>query len=194
MCLEIGVLPFHWASGYKLPQKRPWSPFILAACRKVRNYSDGSRTAVSDIEQGLVEVTGWNLPNTTFLVPSGATGQFPLTLVVTIENEDRPLFTQAAFIVNIGQDRADTVQAFQEASRLMSFMSAGQEGSAKQARSGPGESAGKARAGRVESKFQRSASDRAHAGPTSQCGQLNTTAIQAEPTDPGTAASLRALR
>jgi len=40
----------------------------------------------------------------------------------------------------------DTVKAFQEASRLRtSFMSAGQEGSSKGARSGLGESAGKAR-------------------------------------------------
>ena len=40
----------------------------------------------------------------------------------------------------------DTVQAFQEAGRLRtSFMSAGQKGSAKQARSGPGASAETAR-------------------------------------------------
>lgn len=72
---------------------------------KGAQLSDGSRTASAAVEQGLVEVSGWDLPNTTFSMPAGVTGQFNLTLVVTVETGDRPLFTQAAFVVNIGEDR-----------------------------------------------------------------------------------------
>jgi hypothetical protein len=73
---------------------------------KGASLSDGSRMAVAAIEQDLIDVTGWDLPNLTFLMRPEVTGQFTLTAVVTVENGARPLFTQASFVVNIGDDRA----------------------------------------------------------------------------------------
>jgi hypothetical protein len=70
------------------------------------SLSDGSRVAVATTERDLIDVTGWNLPNTTFSMPANVTGQFTLAAVVTVENGARPLFTQAAFVVNISEDRA----------------------------------------------------------------------------------------
>jgi hypothetical protein len=65
--------------------------------------SDGSRTALATAEQGLVDVTGWNLSRTAVRMPSD--GQFTLALVATVENGARPLVAEAAFIVAVGQDR-----------------------------------------------------------------------------------------
>lgn len=73
---------------------------------KGASLSDGARKAVAATEQDLIEVTGWDLPNTTFLMPPDVAGRFTLTAVVTIESAARPLFTQAAFVVNISEDRA----------------------------------------------------------------------------------------
>jgi hypothetical protein len=72
---------------------------------KGAQLSDGSRTGVTANEQDLIEITGWDLSKTTFSMPSDVTGQFTLSAVVTIENGARPLFTQADFVVDIGQDR-----------------------------------------------------------------------------------------
>ena len=72
---------------------------------KGAQLSDGSRIAVAEKERDLMDITGWDLPNMTLSMPSDATGQFTLTAVVTVENGGRPLVTETAFVVNIGQDR-----------------------------------------------------------------------------------------
>jgi hypothetical protein len=74
----------------------------LADIPKGASLSDGSRTAVAAKERDLVDLTGWNLANTTLSMPPDASGQFTLTAQVTVENGARPLLTQATFVVAIG--------------------------------------------------------------------------------------------
>jgi hypothetical protein len=75
---------------------------------KGASLSDGSRTAIAAKERDLIDVTGWNLANTTFTMPWDVTGEFTLAAVVTVENGVRPLFIQATFLVKIGHDRSLT--------------------------------------------------------------------------------------
>jgi hypothetical protein len=67
--------------------------------------SDGRHTAVATKERDVIDVTGWDLANTTFSPPPGVTGQFTLALTVTVETGARPLLAQASFIVTIGDGR-----------------------------------------------------------------------------------------
>jgi hypothetical protein len=73
---------------------------------KGAGLSDGSRTAVAAEEGDVVDITGWDLPNTSLSMPSGVTGQFTLAVGVSVENGARPLRTQASFMVNISDDGA----------------------------------------------------------------------------------------
>jgi hypothetical protein len=110
---------------------------------KGAQLSDGSRIAVAEKERDLMDITGWDLPNMTLSMPSDATGQFTLTAVVTVENGGRPLVTETAFVVNIGQDRGSlasgpvrTVQAAVGPSQIA--VRATQEANpAEQVRAGP---------------------------------------------------------
>jgi hypothetical protein len=75
----------------------------LADIPKGASLSDGSRSVVAAKERDLVDLTGWNLANTTLLMPADASGPITLTAQVTVENGARPLLTRATFVVAIGE-------------------------------------------------------------------------------------------
>ena len=73
---------------------------------RAARLSDGRRTVVAEKERDVVDVTGWDLANTTFSAPPGVTGQFTLAATVTVETGARPLLARASFVVSIGEGRA----------------------------------------------------------------------------------------